>query len=185
MTGTKSAPAAISAITAPPTMYQVCSPIASATGPATARLRGIMAEERLPTRVNTRPCISGTTMVCSRARSGPLTNGFITPATKIAPIANPSPPSGARPMIATPIPSKNRPMSDVYILLRNPPHQLNSRPPSTMPVPQEASSHPSWSASPPKCSVTSSGIRVKAGLITKLMIIAMAITATRPGHPQT
>ena len=69
--------------TAPPTMYQTCTPRRSATGPATARPTGEMAVAMLAISVNTRPCISGATVVCKTAMSGPFVIADMTAASTV------------------------------------------------------------------------------------------------------
>ena len=64
--------ACIKPVTIPPTMNQMFTPRASATGPAMANPSGVIPVETLFIRENTRPCMSGATTACTTASRGPL-----------------------------------------------------------------------------------------------------------------
>ncbi len=81
--------------TSPPTMYHGRTPTAPATGPASRRLRGIIAAAPLSSSDMTRPCIPGSTVDCMIAISGPLASGLIRPVKNMPASAMPNRSLGA------------------------------------------------------------------------------------------
>ena len=163
-------------------MYQTRTPHASAIGPATARLRGATAEVTLMTTVSTRPCISGATIVCSKANAVPLAMGFMNPPMKAPTRPSHSAVGGARAISRVDSAMNNHPVNMVTMRRRKPPHMPKASPPNRKPTPWAEFIQPNSSGPPSKCLVTKMGMSAEPGFPKKLHRAAMMISQNTPRH---
>ena len=119
---------------------------------------GIATVMTMPTKPNTRPCISGST------RSWMIVNAGVLRVANVMPISSPSTKNThmfvdtPSPATSTPVSSTEPTMSRTRRLIRGPKLAMSS-PPSSMPPPQNSSLAVSFHTSSPKVRVTISGVR--------------------------
>jgi len=165
---------------APPAQYQTRSPASSATGAAMSREMGIIIIHTLLVKPITRPCISGSILLCMIACRGPLAMGLMNPVKAMPTTANQKRFAGASPKIKTPSPIPITPIREVATRFLNPPHTPRRSPPITMPMPIMDSSRLSFQTSPWKTCVTINGIRVLEGARRKFRTAAVRMSINTP-----